>query len=594
MVSLTNQARLLAAQEFNRRVIAEKIAKGKRLSTSKSRIGVLTGVKPRVVQGKVVGLTTQKSKTRLNTERLLKAEIKRQQELRSKESDLEKFLKNERRLTTGQVTRGELNRQIAVRKRKGLSKTPAQKRALQLFTQVGSRAALQARNIRKRARGVRPSQIQSADTLLGILTAEEARAGGLGSAPFADPSSFQFGGRSRAEVTRRGGTFGRRAGGESISNQLSFVSGARRGTATARIGFAQSLLSEPFRGAGSGILLGFVGSSRPSADPRKRARGARTQIQIAPPSFEQVLREGQGFFTTRAVPVTKPKLTKRERRQLVKARKAEDFAISTESRRELGTRPRQTGRTVDDLQRTLGAQLDIQNLGRAQREFGFGAPRGEQISVLGQQVIQPATTTTLRQQRNAELREQGFTPSQIRDINQGKKPRGKPITSQQRLALAQITQRETEALRAEGGLRAGDIPDIFGRESFGASGFGFGGEISLTPATGQPSRTETFGAGILDEDLGNIFNVNLSESLGIDEGIGGFGFGTTPTKKPTKKKTTKKKTKKTKKQKARARGGRGGAGGLGQTGGISLPFASTQLAGGRVTLGEAVDLAFFR
>jgi len=280
MVSLTNQARLLAAQEFNRRVIAEKIAKGKRLSTSKSRIGVLTGVKPRVVQGKVVGLTTQKSKTRLNTERLLRAEIKRQQELRSKESDLEKFLKNEQRLSRGNISRADLNRQIAQRKRKGLSKTPAQKAALQAFTQTGSLSALQARNLRKRARGRTGAQITSPRDLLTGLSSEEARASQLGSAPFADPS-FQFGGRSRAEVVRRGGTFGRRVAGQPLQSQLDFVSRARKGTSTARIGFAQSLLSEPFRGAGSGILLGFVGSSRPSADPRKRARGARTQIHCS-------------------------------------------------------------------------------------------------------------------------------------------------------------------------------------------------------------------------------------------------------------------------------------------------------------------------
>jgi len=92
MVSLTNQARLLAAQEFNRRVIAQKIARGKRLSTSKSRIGVLTGVKPRVVQGKVVGLTTQKSKTRLTyQEQILTDKLHKE-----KEKDLAKLLHKKR------------------------------------------------------------------------------------------------------------------------------------------------------------------------------------------------------------------------------------------------------------------------------------------------------------------------------------------------------------------------------------------------------------------------------------------------------------------------------------------------------------------
>ena len=62
MVSLSNIQRLLAAQAFNRRVIAAKLAAGKRVSAS--RIGVLTGFRPKVVSGRVVALTKQLCKIR--------------------------------------------------------------------------------------------------------------------------------------------------------------------------------------------------------------------------------------------------------------------------------------------------------------------------------------------------------------------------------------------------------------------------------------------------------------------------------------------------------------------------------------------------
>ncbi|NIS94955.1 MAG: hypothetical protein GTN97_03395, partial [Nitrosopumilaceae archaeon] len=376
MVSLTNQARLLAAQEFNRRVLEERARAGENIKTSASRVGVLTGrvarVDPRT--RRVVGVTRTKSKTRLQSEKLLRAEIKRQQELARKESDLERFLRNESMLRQGRVTASELRKQIAERKRKGLSKTPAQREALKALERSGSIQRLEARQLRKIGRGRRGKQLTGVDQILSIGQSEEARAGILGSAPFADPA-FEFGGRSRAEVIARGGTFGRRVAGESPAQQLSFVRGARIGTATARIGFAKSLLGDTFEQASSESLLGIVGSQRPSRDPTKRARGALSQEQFAPPTFEQVLRQGVGFFTTEAKPITKPKITKAERRQAVQARKAEDFAKASQAREQIGearARTRASSIGVGDLQRTIGRQLDIANLGRAQAEFGFG------------------------------------------------------------------------------------------------------------------------------------------------------------------------------------------------------------------------------
>ena len=266
MVSLSNVQRLLAAQAFNRQVIARKLAEGKRVSTS--RFGVLTGrvarVDPRTKR--VTGITKTRSATRLQTDRQLRAEIKRQQQVRSKESDLERFLKNERALSTGRLSLSQIKRQIATRKARGLSKTPAQRAALKRAQGRADTTALALRAQRKRGRGIRPSLIQSPSRIRAIQRAEETRAEGLGSSIFTDPQ-FQFGGRTRKEVIARGGTFGRRVAGETFSSQLGFVRGARIGTSTARIGLAQSLLGNPFEGASSRTLRGVTGARTRPCSP---------------------------------------------------------------------------------------------------------------------------------------------------------------------------------------------------------------------------------------------------------------------------------------------------------------------------------------
>ena len=374
MVSLSNVQRLLAAQAFNRQVIARKLAEGKRVSTS--RFGVLTGrvarVDPRTKR--VTGITKTRSATRLQTDRQLRAEIKRQEQVRSKESDLERFLKNERTLSSGRLSLSQIKRQIAARKARGLSKTPAQRAALKRAQGRADTTALALRAQRKRGRGIRPSLIQSPSRIRAIQRTEESRAEGLGSSIFTDPQ-FQFGGRTRKEVIARGGTFGRRVAGETFSSQLGFVRGARIGTSTARIGLAKSLLGNPFEGASSRTLLGVT--------------GARTRQQIerlTPPTFEQVLRKGVGFFDTEPVSiVSAPRAS--GRRALVRARKTEDLIKAREARREVAR----------------------------------GAPRDdfERIFVLGSQV----------RERKTRLTKKGIDPLE-------------------RLILAQQTQRETEAIRA--------------------------------------------------------------------------------------------------------------------------------------------------
>lgn len=386
MVSLTNQARLLAAQEFNRRVLQSKLAAGKRVTASASRIGVLTGRIARTSErgglGRVTGITKTKSSTRLTSERLLRSEIDRQARLASRETDLEIFLKNERRLSSGTLTLSQVKRDIARRKAKGLSKTPAQRAALIRAQSKADTKALGARVGRKKLRGIRPSLITTPRETLAIKRTESERARGLGSGIFADPLG-RFGGRSRAEVIERGGTFGRRAGGEAFGTSLEFVRGARVGSAQRRIGFAQSLLGDPFGGAASSQLLGIIDSQTPSKDPVKRRRGALTQRRLAPRAFENILREGVGVFETEAIPFTERDAPK-TRKAALAARKRQDIARVAGARREIG-RPR------DDFER---------------------------ISVLGTQIIEPRTRKT----------KAGIDP-------------------RERRLLAEQTQRETQALR---------------------------------------------------------------------------------------------------------------------------------------------------
>jgi len=399
MVSLSNIQRLLAAQAFNKRVIAEKLARGKRLSTSKSRIGVLTGVKPRVVQGKVVGLTTQKSQTRLTTEKQLRSEIAFQAKQARRETDLEKFLKNERALRAGQVSLSALNRQIATRKARGLSKTPAQRAALQTFTGVGDVRALGARAGRKKARGISRSLIQTPQQILATKRAEEERAAGLGSSIFADPVSL-FGGRTRAEQVARGGTFGRRAGGKSLSSQIDFVRSTRINTSNARIGLAQSLLGDPFSGASNTRLLGVVGT--------KTRAGLR---RLTTPTFQEKLREDVGFFTTEAIPFTERDAPKTRKATLARAKTLQ--AARTKAAR-----------------RTLAGQALFTRQPKPADDF-------ERISVLGTRVTeQPKLGTT---QILLSSLTGGFLDP---------RPTKAGVSPAQRLAQARETQRETEALRA--------------------------------------------------------------------------------------------------------------------------------------------------
>ncbi len=342
MVSLSNIQRLLAAQAFNRRVIAAKLAAGKRVSAS--RIGVLTGFRPKVVSGRVVALTKQKSQTRLQTERRLRSEIAFQAKKASRQSDLEIFLKNEQRLLSGRLSLSQIKADIARRKRKGLSKTPAQRTALATAQRRADVSALGLRAIRKRVRGVRPSLIAAPRDILATKRAEAARAESfdLGSNIFADPVSV-FGGRTRKEVIKRGGTFGRRVGGKSISAQLDFVRGARVSTSKARIGLAQSLLSDRFGGFSNTRLKGIIGT-----------RSREGLSKLTTPTFGQKLREGTGFFTTEAIPITKPT----RRRRLGAALTAQALRTA-QARRKIGRR--------DDL---------------------------ESIFVLGTQFIEPARRVT--------------------------------------------------------------------------------------------------------------------------------------------------------------------------------------------------------
>jgi len=591
MVSLSNQARLLAAQAFNKAVIERKArekqaeiererredllrttrrlelakanarnaversriqdainerlrskaeadrrakinAEAKRKSANVftrvakgAKIGVLTGFEAQKdSRGRTIGISTRQSKTRIRTISLLKAEIARQQKIAREGTDLERFLKNERRLNAGQIGSAELNRQIAQRKARGLSKTPAQKNAFFRLRGEEDLRKLTARNKRKG----RSNPEARARATIALKRSEAGRAGSLGSAPFTD-SLFAGGGRSQQAIIGRGGTFGRRVGGQSIDDQLSFISQAKARSTSGRISFAQGLLSNlNFSGSSQSSLLSIAGNKK-----------IRT-----PKTFQAELRAGVGFFTTVQAPITKPKLTKGARGQLVARRKAEDFAKATEAKKELVKQERgfvlARSKSIFDLE-ALGTSLDRSNLARGreiEREnilapprFGSGftlspfdvsvqavqAQAPKRISFLQPRDLVGLTPTQIKQRQNQNLRDQGFTPSQIRaGVQQGDQPDllgiGGGLTPAEKKAQAQRVTDENKALR-EAGLEGFATP-------------------ALVPASGiSGARTDTFFTPEpTPEPSGNIFSVGLSEQIGISDV---FGVGITP---PPKKK----------------------------------------------------------
>lgn len=532
MVSLTNQARLLAAQEFNRRVIAQKLASGK--NVSRARFGVLTGrvatVDPRTKR--VTAISTTKSRTALETEKRLRDEITRQRVRASRETDIERFLKNERSLASGRLSSKQIRAQIAARKRRGLSKTPAQRAALARVVQEESRTALSARARRKGSRGVRRSLISTPAETLGLRRAEEARAFGLGSSPFSDPS-FQFGGRSRAEVIKRGGVAGRRAAGESFSDTLGFVRSARLGASRERISFAQGLLGG-FGGRSTSDLLSIVGSQRRSTDPLKAERGALTQIPLAPATFEQRLRSGEGFFTEEAIPFTEKQAPPKSRRQTaVRARKIQDLAKAARARSDIarqgsierisvlgsqvieGRRIPSIG--VDPIARREAAQatqretnllrslsfgepIPVRATGVATRTPQAFAPTGRQFSVSLRDTIgvSDRLATARKRLSNAKARGKAAT------TKTGKAKAQQSVKKQQK-SIADITREIREGIKtrtvgaATGALtgvaRAGaDVfGDLFNFEGGDTLGNLFSGTI--VPATGQTEAINIFDVG---------------------------------------------------------------------------------------------------
>ena len=403
-------------------------------------------------------MTKTKSRTRLTTERLLKREIETQARLASRETDLERFLKNERRLASGTLSLKQIRRDIARRKAKGLSKSPAQKAALARAIIQQDTRRLGARAGRKKLRGIRPSLIDRPSVTLAKKRAEAERAGIDDDFQSVTDPFGRFGGRSRKEVIARGGTFGRRVGGESFSTQLDFVRSARVGSAQRRIGFAQSLLGDPFGGAASSQLLGIVDSQVPSRDPVKRRRGALSQRRLAPRPFENILREGVGFFETEAIPVTRRGLTRRER-GLPSTRRA----------------------------RPTRASLEAQ---------GLLQPRGERIRVLGTQITargrQGLTAEVTRRPSDIFISGVALSPTGQRPVARRTKAGVDPA---ERLRLAQERQRETELLRA--------TP--------------FAQPPPLTPATGRPTTTQTFAP----SSPRRRTSVTLQETFGFGDVLGG-------------------------------------------------------------------------
>ncbi len=503
--SINEQLRSKQEAERRKKINAEAQRKQTQVFTKVvkgANIGVLTGFEAiKDKGGKTIGISKKESATRKNTKKLLQAEIVRQRKIASQRTDLERFLSNEQAISRGQVSSKELKRQIASRKARGLSKTPAQKRASQFFRDQEFSDALDARAKRKGGGSNRAS--------FATVLSERARAGSLGSDPFADPL-FTGGGRSKEAIIGRGGTFGRRVGGQSISSQLSFVSSAKAKSTSGRISFAQGLLSNlNFSGSSQQGLLSIVGQKKLNT----------------PKTFEATLREGQGFFTTVQAPVTKAKITKGQRASLVSARKAEDFAKAQDAREQIAgakaTTARKQRQNRDDIS-FLSQSLLSSNLARgasieranalarpriSRGEAGFVEnPRIQARDALGRQIAQDqifdfginlgqadriratqqrnigadptsislveqrefvGSPAQIRQAKNKALKSAGLTASQIRQVNQGtaiKDLKG-TLTPKEKRAIATQNQKETKAIRSQGSA---------GQSSFAGLSFGRG------------------------------------------------------------------------------------------------------------------------
>jgi len=150
--SKATQAKIQAINAEAKRkksVAFSRVAKG-------SNIGVLTGFEAtKDSRGRTIGISKNISKTRKRTITLLKTEIARQQKIAREGTDLESFLRNEQAINQGRVSQSELKKQIAQRKARGLSKTPAQKRASQFFRDVEFSSALDRRAKRKGTPSIR-------------------------------------------------------------------------------------------------------------------------------------------------------------------------------------------------------------------------------------------------------------------------------------------------------------------------------------------------------------------------------------------------------------------------------------------------------
>lgn len=174
------------------KIEAEADKKRKQAITRTIRTGgdieVLTGrVAQRDTKGKIIGLTRAESKVASQAKKRIVREIQRREVERTKVTDLERFLENERALASGNINRAELNRQIAERKKRGLSKTPQQKALDKRLREQELAGKLSARAERKKGRFSKSAlETEGFSATVGSVQAERAKA--LGRTPdFTNP-----------------------------------------------------------------------------------------------------------------------------------------------------------------------------------------------------------------------------------------------------------------------------------------------------------------------------------------------------------------------------------------------------------------------
>jgi len=497
------QAKINAQAVLDRQTAITKVVSG-----TGTNIETLSGrVTARDLSGRVIGLTNQESKTATTAKTRIVREVQRREVERNKVTDLERFLKNERALASGQVNKSQLAKQIADRKKRGLSQTPQQKLLSQKLRDQELSSALKSRVAKKSKFGSRAGEMTAT---FGQTQAENKKSLGR-SQDFTNSKFIQGGGSS----------FGARAGDNSlgqINSQIALLESKRTGKSSGQLQNEQVALQiasgDYFSGLSNNELLTITsGQSDPSK--RRKAQSAKSQKEdgIFQPSNKTLGGEAKSLnqsspfaiIAQQDIPDPTTGITDREVQLFREDLKAK-------------------GEPVPDTS-------DFFSSGRAPRandpfnDFAFGNFGGED-------------TTKIKKREKVALGDSIFADTQTRsDIEASRKEANKnsifsggfqDVSSQLRgTGVTQVTPTEKKRREKRArGLRAQGITGDF-QSSISVRGGSL--DLGIDPAL-QQSQTKRGGTPVRQP---KVFNVSLTENVGIsDRAV------TTKTKSKTKTKSS--------------------------------------------------------